>query len=67
MEKKLESVDLKYIYKMARETEGEGKKRHEEIIKHAEEHNKKKEASRSKRAKKAAEKTTRIAAIQLIF
>ena len=67
MKKKLGPDDLKYIYKMARETAGEEKKRHEEIIKHTEENIKKKEASRSKRAKKAAEKTERIAAVQLIF
>lgn len=67
MKKMLGPADLKYIYKLARGTGGQEKKRREEIIKHTEERIKKKEASKETRAKNAAEKAKKIAAIPLIF
>ena len=67
VKKKFQHEDFKYLYKMARNSKGEEKKRKEEIIKFAEARIKQKEERKKKRQENALKRAERVASVQLIF
>ena len=67
MKKKFQHEDFQYLYKMARNSKGEEKKRKEDIIKFAEACIKQKEERNKNWQENALKRAERFASVQLIF